>query len=39
MDSLIAATGLVYGMTVVTRNLSDFESTGVSLLNPWKPRK
>ena len=34
-DSLIAATALVHGMTVVTRNLSDFESTGVALLNPW----
>jgi predicted nucleic acid-binding protein len=34
-DSLIAATALVHGMTVVTRNVSDFESMGVSLLNPW----
>ena len=34
-DSLIAATALVHGMTVVTRNLADFESTGVALLNPW----
>ncbi len=34
-DSLIAATGLVHGITVVTRNVSDFESTGVALLNPW----
>ena len=34
-DSLIAATALVYGMTVVTRNVSDFESSGVVLLNPW----
>jgi predicted nucleic acid-binding protein len=33
---LIAATALVHGMTVVTRNLADFESTGVPLLNPWK---
>jgi len=35
-DSLIAATALVHGMTVVTRNLSDFDSTGVALLNPWE---
>jgi predicted nucleic acid-binding protein len=36
-DSLIAATALVHGMTVVTRNLSNFEPTGVALLNPWRP--
>ena len=34
-DSLIAATALVHGMTVVTRNVADFESTGVEILNPW----
>lgn len=34
-DGLIAATALVHGMTVVTRNTSDFASTEVSLLNPW----
>lgn len=34
-DSLIAATALVHGMTVVTRNVSDFEATGVALVNPW----
>jgi predicted nucleic acid-binding protein len=37
-DSLIAATALVHGMTVVTRNVRDFESTGVEVLNPWQPR-
>ncbi len=35
-DALIAATALVHGMTVVTRNTIDFEPTGVTLLNPWK---
>jgi len=35
-DALIAATGLVHGMTVVTRNVSDFEPTGVPTLNPWQ---
>lgn len=35
-DALIAATALVHGMTVVTRNLSDFAATGVPLLNPWQ---
>jgi toxin FitB len=34
-DSLIAATALVHGMTVVTRDTADFEPTGVPLLNPW----
>jgi hypothetical protein len=34
-DGLIAATALVHGMTLVTRNVADFEPTGVSLLNPW----
>jgi toxin FitB len=38
VDTLIAATGLVYGLTVVTRNTADFASTGVSLLNPWLAR-
>lgn len=32
-DSLIAATALVHGMTVVTRNVADFEADGV--MNPW----
>ncbi len=35
-DALIAATALVHGMTVVTRNVADFLSTGVSILNPWE---
>jgi hypothetical protein len=34
-DALIAATALVHGMTVVTRNVADFEGTGVQILNPW----
>lgn len=34
-DALIAATALVHGMTVVTRNTADFMSTGVALINPW----
>ena len=34
-DALIAATALVHGLTVVTRNVSDFKSSGVSLINPW----
>ncbi|MDE9444417.1 type II toxin-antitoxin system VapC family toxin [Xenorhabdus bovienii] len=35
-DALIAATALVHGMTIVTRNVADFQSTGVSILNPWE---
>lgn len=34
-DALIAATALVHGMTVVTRNTADFAAGGVALLNPW----
>jgi len=34
-DALIAATALVHGMAVATRNTSDFVATGVTLLNPW----
>lgn len=34
-DALIAATGLVHGFTVVTRNTGDFRDTGAILLNPW----
>jgi predicted nucleic acid-binding protein len=36
-DALIAATAWVHGMTVVTRNQGDFQTTGVSWLNPWHP--
>jgi len=35
LDKLIAATALNYDLTVVTRNVKDFENTGVSLLNPF----
>ena len=35
VDSLIAATGLAYILTVVTRNVTDMEQSGVKLLNPW----
>lgn len=34
-DALIAATALVHGLTVVTRNVIDFEPAGVAVLNPW----
>ena len=35
-DALIAATALVHGLTVATRNVADFERTGVGILNPWE---
>jgi len=35
-DAMIAATALVHGCTVVTRNVSDFASLGVITLNPWQ---
>ncbi len=34
-DALIAATALVHGMTIVTRNVDDFAPTGVEIVNPW----
>ena len=34
-DGLIAATALVHGLTVVTRNVTDFQPCGVTLINPW----
>ena len=38
IDSLLAATALVHGLTLVTRNLSDVSLPGVSVLNPWAER-
>ena len=35
-DALIAATALVHGLTVATRNVADFQPTGVAVLNPWE---
>ena len=34
-DAMIAATARVHGLTVVTRNMRDFQSFGVSLLDPF----
>lgn len=36
MDSLVAATALVHGMTLVMRNVAGFQSSGVTILNPWE---
>jgi toxin FitB len=35
VDALIAATARRHGLVVMTRNIVDFEPTGVSLINPW----
>lgn len=35
-DALIAATALVHGLTVVTRNVQDFDDTGVIVIDPWQ---
>ena len=35
-DALIAATALVHGMAVVTRNVADFKPTGTTIINPWE---
>ncbi|WP_428491179.1 type II toxin-antitoxin system VapC family toxin [Rhodopila sp.] len=37
-DALIAATALVHGMTVVTRNVADFEGICRQIINPWDDR-
>lgn len=34
-DAIIAATALVHGLVVVTRNIQDFQGTGVVLVDPW----
>ncbi|QRG10142.1 type II toxin-antitoxin system VapC family toxin [Xanthobacter autotrophicus] len=34
-DALIAATAIVHGLAVVTRNVRDFEGCGVPLIDPW----
>ena len=35
-DTLIAATALVHGFTLVTRNVGDFVASQVELINPWE---
>lgn len=35
-DAQIAATALVHGLTLVTRNVKDFAFQGLSVFNPWR---
>lgn len=35
IDSLLAATAIRHGLTLVTRNTTDFAGMGVSLIDPW----
>jgi toxin FitB len=39
IDALIAATALEHDLTLVTRNVKDFASLGVTILNPWEASK
>ncbi len=34
-DAIIAATALVHGMTIVTRNVDDFDYADLAIINPW----
>ncbi|MEW8026627.1 MAG: type II toxin-antitoxin system VapC family toxin [Candidatus Thiodiazotropha sp.] len=38
-DAYIAATALVHGLTIVTRNVLDFKSTGAAIINPWEAQR
>ena len=35
-DALIGATALVHDLTLVTRNVRDFDGSGVRIVNPWE---
>ncbi len=36
VDSLIAATAITYELVLITRNIGDFERSGIEVINPWK---
>ena len=35
IDSMLAATALHHGLRLVTRNIEDFQVTGLEVINPW----
>jgi predicted nucleic acid-binding protein len=35
-DGLIAATALEHNLTIVTRNVKDFDGLAVAIFNPWE---
>lgn len=37
IDSLLAATALRHGLTLVTRNVKDFQHPSLTVINPWEP--
>jgi predicted nucleic acid-binding protein len=37
MDAFVAATAEAHGLTLATRNVTDFQRLGISLLDPWRP--
>jgi predicted nucleic acid-binding protein len=37
LDAFLAATALVHGMTLVTRDVGDVDGLDVAILNPWRP--
>lgn len=37
-DAMIAATAMVHDLTLATRNIRDFDGTGVKLVDPWAER-
>lgn len=39
IDSLLAATVLAYELTLITRNVSDFEAASIEIVNPWSMEK
>lgn len=39
IDSLLAATALTHGLTIVTRNVDDLVDSGVTIRNPWEDYK
>jgi predicted nucleic acid-binding protein len=38
-DAFIAATAYIHKLAIVTRNVRDFKSTGVNIINPWTPQQ